>query len=208
MDGKTWFYSNDSLDVTLWTVSCVCRSMRQDVPCVVMVQNSAHDHFVQLTLIHTVNYCSNQHFTGHNVTFCEFPLLVNGWFISRSRPCDVALSPVPLPFIVQHDRTQLWYDVVCVFRCSSRNSPKWDNETPIWRHSPPSALGKNARWTHRELRPQASRYKHLEMSVLNRSLRYESKLYYSVSTDPPKYCILRLVDIWDNHNIFRILLSI
>lgn len=154
-----------------------------------MVQNSAHDHFVQLTLIHTVNYYPTQHFTGYDV----------------SRPCDVALSPVPLPSIVQHDWTHLWYDV-SVFRCSSRNSPKWDNETPIWRHSPPSALGKNARWTHRELQPQASRYEHL--SVFSWNLRYESKLYYSVSTNPPKYCILRLVDIWDNHNIFRILLSI
>lgn len=61
-----------------------------------------------------------------------------------------------------------------VFRCSSRNSPKWDNETPTWRHSPPSALGKNAKWTRQEQQRQALRYGPLHRTICAFDLAFNS----------------------------------
>lgn len=67
-----------------------------------------------------------------------------------------------------------------VFRCSSRNSLKWDNETPTWRHSPPLALGKNAKWTRQEQRRQALRYEPLHWTICTFHLAINSLLSSSL----------------------------
>lgn len=67
-----------------------------------------------------------------------------------------------------------------VFRCSSRNSLKWDNETPTWRHSLPLALGKNAKWTRQEQRRQALRYEPLHWTICTFHLVINSLLSSSI----------------------------